>query len=200
MNKQTLRSLGLGFLLSAILAGTFAIFGQGNMPIPGITVNSLFKTNTDNDAELAQYRDEVSQLQEEKSTLESEKAKLNESVSALTKQLNESTSSESSTARSNEASNRSTNEESSSNENSSSSDEPAITETFSIQDGEVSSDIAQRLQQEGFIENATELQELISYWGLDSMIVAGDYQLTSDMSIHQIAELITNGAYYYIPQ
>ncbi|MBK0347400.1 endolytic transglycosylase MltG [Aerococcaceae bacterium zg-ZJ1578] len=189
MNKKTLKTLGIAFLLAAIFTGAFAIFGQGHVPVSGIKVNSLFSQSQSNDEELTKYRDQISKLQEEKATLEKERDSLNEK---LTK--NNNTSSSNSIAATNGS------ETSTSSDNSSETpSEPAKVGTFTVNSGEASSEIASRLESEGFIKSAAELQELISQWDLDSRIVADSYELNSDMSIHQIAEIITNGAYYYIP-
>lgn len=208
MSKQTLRSMGFGFLCAALLSGAYAVFGQGNVPVPGVTVNSLFN-GSNNDKELAQYREEVSKLQEEKSNLESEKQKLSENMSALEEQMNkqsekkeettsgnsiEPTSGEESTV-SEDESTEATNEEN----NDEVAAEAGSTTTFTISEGEDSTTIANRLAEEGIIQDSAELQEIIANWGLDTLIQAGEYELSPDMSVHQVAEILTNGAYYYIP-
>ncbi|NLJ17354.1 endolytic transglycosylase MltG [Globicatella sulfidifaciens] len=208
MSKQTLRSMGIGFLCAALLSGAYAVFGQGNVPVPGVTVNSLFN-GSNNDKELAQYREEVSKLQEEKSNLESEKQKLSENMSALEEQMNkqsekkeettsgnsiEPTSGEESTV-SEDESTEATNEEN----NDEVAAEAGSTTTFTISEGEDSTTIANRLAEEGIIQDSAELQEIIANWGLDTLIQAGEYELSPDMSVHQVAEILTNGAYYYIP-
>lgn len=198
MKKKTLRTLGLGFLCSGILTGAFAIFGQGHSPIPGITVNSLFNQNSNNNQELTKYREEVSKLQEINAKLEAEKSQLVESISSLENVTrNESTTTSSAiTATSTRENENSTAETTTSAEEMSTE---VVNGTFTIAEGDVSSTIAQNLEAEGYIDSATELQDLISAWDLDAMIVAGSYELNSDMSVHQIAEIITQGAYYYIP-
>ena len=208
MSKQTLRSMGIGFLCAALLSGAYAVFGQGNVPVPGVTVNSLFN-GSNNDKELAQYREEVSKLQEEKSNLESEKQKLSENMSALEEQMNkqsenkeettsgnsiEPTSGEESTVAEDEST-EATNEEN----NDEVAAEAGSTTTFTISEGEDSTTIANRLAEEGIIQDSAELQEIIANWGLDTLIQAGEYEVSPDMSVHQVAEILTNGAYYYIP-
>lgn len=182
MKKQNFRSLGIGFLCASIVTALFAIFGQGHVPIQGVSVSSLFNTTEQNDAELSQYRDEVSQLQSENASYSSEIASLNNEVSTLRQQVNEQSSQESSSASTN------TNEAS-----------EIVVQTFTINEGDTSSEIADQLVSAGIITDASELLDLISYWGLDSMIVAGTYDLNSDMTVDQVAEIITQGAYYYIP-
>ena len=76
-------------------------------------------------------------------------------------------------------------------------EEPQYSGSFTISDGENASDIAQRLESEGYIDSATELEDLIDQWDLSTVIVADTYDLNSDMSIHDIASIITQGAYYY---
>lgn len=209
MNKQTLRSMGIGFLCAAILSGAYAVFGQGNVPVPGITVNSLFNNSSNNDAELAQYRDEVSKLQDEKNKIQSEKDKLAENMSALEAQMKkQSEKSEESTSGN---SIKPTDGEETTTQETVADDIEERTEatgeaetvggttTFTISEGEDSTTIADRLQAEGIIQSSAELQELIATWGLDTLIQAGSYDLSPDMSVHQVAEILTNGAYYYIP-
>lgn len=208
MSKQTLRSMGIGFLCAALLSGAYAVFGQGNVPVPGVTVNSLFN-GSNNDKELVQYREEVSKLQEEKSNLESEKQKLSENMSALEEQMNkqsekkeettsgnsiEPTSGEESTVAEGE-----TTEAATEGNNDEVAAEASSTTTFTISEGEDSTTIANRLADEGIIQDSAELQEIIANWGLDTLIQAGEYELSPDMSVHQVAEILTNGAYYYIP-
>ena len=77
--------------------------------------------------------------------------------------------------------------------------EAGSTTTFTISEGEDSTTIANRLAEEGIIQDSAELQEIIANWGLDKLIQAGEYELSPDMSVHQVAEILTNGAYYYIP-
>lgn len=203
MSKQVLRTLGLGFLCSAILTGAFAVFGQGKVPVSGITVNSLFKPEANTDAELTQYKDEVSKLNEEKAKLESENKKLTDNMSALEeqmKQLEEKDTTTSETTTSAESTDETAEQTTTvDGEEEASTESDATQGTFTISEGEVSSEIAQRLQAEGYIADASELEAVIATWGLDTFIIAGDYQLSSDMSVHQVAEILTNGAYYYIP-
>ncbi|HFI0462963.1 TPA: hypothetical protein ACGO1T_000666 [Streptococcus suis] len=190
MKKRSLRTLGVGFLLSAILTGAFAIFGQGQVPIAGISVNSLFNQNqTDNDQVLSQFRDQVSQLEQENAALSSENQSLlaaqstNESVTTTSAD----TGSGDSIAPTAETTTQAV------------ATEPAQEGVFTIQEGQVTSEIVQNLVDAGYVQNGQELEDLITQWGLDNLIQVGDYDLNSDMSVHQIAEIITNGQYYYIP-
>lgn len=190
MKKRSLRTLGVGFLLSAILTGAFAIFGQGQVPIAGISVNSLFNQNqTDNDQVLSQFRVQVSQLEQENAALSSENQSLlaaqstNESVTTTSAD----TGSGDSIAPTAETTSQAV------------ATEPAQEGVFTIQEGQVTSEIVQNLVDAGYVQNGQELEDLITQWGLDNLIQVGDYDLNSDMSVHQIAEIITNGQYYYIP-
>ncbi|UUX34583.1 hypothetical protein [Fundicoccus culcitae] len=221
MNKNTLRSMGLGFLAAAVLTGAFAIFFQGNVPVQGIQISSILNNNQQYEDELSQYRVEMSSMISERDALESTRDTLNTSIASLN-DLNEEQSStisslenELSNNESNTADETSTAEEVSADENETSDSttdtttdtiETAtnttgdfISGTFTISSGEASTDIANRLESEGYITSATEFQDLVEYWGLESILQANSYQLNSDMSINQIAEILTNGQYYYIP-
>lgn len=177
MDKKTLKISGITFLIASLLTGAFAILGQGNVPISGVTVSSLFGSGA-SDSLTKQYRDQVSTLQTENDTLKQENENLRKQLS----QNSQETTTQS----------RETNEETT-------TQAPATTGNFTINEGQTSSEIADALVAAGYLENANELVDLISQWNLDNLIIAGTYEVSSDMSVHQIAELITNGQYYYIP-
>lgn len=179
MDKKTLRISGIAFLISSLLTGSFAIFGQGNVPIPGVTISSLFGSST-TDSLTNQYRDQVSALQTENDTLKKENEDLRKQIG----QDNQETTSQA---------------EDDTQETTSVQEEPAQTGSFTISEGQTSSEIADALVSAGYLTNADELVNLISQWNLDNLIIADTYELSSDMTVHQIAELITNGQYYYIP-
>lgn len=214
MNKSTLRSLALGFLASGILTGAYAIFFQGNVPVQGITVPSVFNSNESQHAEeLAQYRDEMSSLIAERDSLELNNESLNEEVSTLAKSQTDleseiaaleldtrssGTSDEENGAESNESGDES--ENNSDDTDSTDSDTAAadtVNGTFTISEGQSSLEIASQLEANGYIESATEFQALLDEWDLNSILQAGSYDLNSDMSIHDIATELTQGAYYY---
>lgn len=208
MNKNTLRSLGIGFLSAGILTTAFAIFVQGQTPVEGIKVNSLL--NSDTTAQVSQYEEQISSLQAERdsfseslsSTNGQDESDLQSSISSLTAD------NESLRAQLSNLNNNSTNgnDETASDDSNGTATEgsgevaqaqPEVEGSFTISSGETSSEIASRLETEGFITSATEFQSLLDEWDLNSVIQAGDFNINSDMSIHDIVSIITEGAYYY---
>ncbi|MBG9980069.1 endolytic transglycosylase MltG [Facklamia sp. DSM 111018] len=208
MKKQNLRSLGVGFLASSILAGAFAVFFQGHVPVDGITLPSLFEgQNTESFQEqydkdqstiagLTQEKDEISRQKEEfsnqveqlKNDNESLQEKLDEQSNLQKDQEDESVDEKEETSA----------EEVESNEEDTTEEVEAPEDgAFAITDGESSAEIASRLEETGYIDSASDFQELIDQWNLESVIQAGDYELSKDMSIHEIASELTNGVYYY---
>lgn len=197
MSKQSLRSIGLGFLAASILTGAFAVFYQGNVPVDGVTLPSLLKgehTQKLKEEEsiakadlesVSLERDElssqISKLKDEQESLKSKVDKQNESIAyyeSLKEKWDESQLDEEMTEENPEA------------------DQPGDG-TFVVNQGEGSAAIASRLESEGYVESAAEFQELIDQWNLATVIQAGEYELTPDMSIHEIASQLTHGAYYY---
>lgn len=187
MNKESMRSLGVGVLLSAVILGGYAYFNQNVAP-----------TNDSKNTELlASMESENQKLKSEQLVLNDEIAKLrggNRTGSSTTASPNQSASS---------GSNSNANRPDESNENASVETNeaglalPDEVGTFSVAEGSVTSDIAAQLEAAGYITSAAEFTSLIEEWGLESVIVAGDYELNSDMSIHDIANIITQGAYNY---
>lgn len=208
MNKSTLRSLALGFLASGILTGAYAIFFQGNVPIQGVTIPSVLNSSSaTHEEELAQYRDEMSSLIAERDTLEENQVTKDEEIASLTEkntglenqiaelQLeNRSLSSDGDDEQS-ETEDETTTEDSTDEETENSTS--STSGTFVISQGETSVDIASNLEAQGFVESAAEFQALLDEWGLNSIIQAGSYEISSGMTIHDIANEITHGAYYY---
>lgn len=211
MNKNTLRSLGIGFLSAGILSAAFAIFVQGQTPVEGLQVNSLF--NSDNTEQISQYEEQVSSLTAERDSLNeslaslesTDESSLQESISSLTA-ANESLQARLADANNNASTNDNGADESDESDTTETTTEesgevaeatPALEGSFTISSGEASSDIANRLEADGYIASAAEFQELLDTWDLNSVIQAGDFEINSDMSIHDIASIITNGAYYY---
>lgn len=202
MSKQSLRSIGLGFLAASILTGAFAVFYQGNVPVDGVTLPSLLKgehtqklkeeeSMAKADLEsVSLERDElssqISKLKDEQESLKSKVDKQNESIAYYESlkekwdesQLDEETTDEERTEEDPAA-------------------DPQGDGTFVVNQGEGSAEIASRLESEGYVESAAEFQELIDQWNLATVIQAGEYELTPDMSIHEIASQLTHGAYYY---
>lgn len=209
MKKNTLRSIGIGFLSAAILSGAFAIFVQGQSPVEGLQVNSLL--NSDNQEQISQYEEQVSSLvaqrdslaeqvssagNQDESSLQAEVSSLTEANSSLLARF------ESNNTQGNNDESDSNNEDTDSettNENTGELAEaqPDLEGSFTIVSGETSSEIASQLEAQGYIDSAAEFQNLLDEWDLNAVIQAGDFNLNSDMSIHDIASIITDGAYYY---
>lgn len=204
MNKSTLRSLALGFLASGILTGAYAIFFQGNVPIQGVTIPSVLNSSSaTHEEELSQYRDEMSSLIAERDTLEENQVTKDEEIASLTEkntglenqiaelQLENRSLSNDGDGEQSESEDETTTEEETENSIASTSG------TFVISQGETSVEIANNLEAQGFVVSAAEFQALLDEWGLNSIIQAGSYDISSDMTIHDIANEITHGAYYY---
>lgn len=208
MNKSTLRSLALGFLASGILTGAYAIFFQGNVPIQGVTIPSVLNSSSaTHEEELAQYRDEMSSLIAERDALEEKQVTKDEEIASLTEkntglenqiaelQLENRSLSSDGDGEQSETEDETTTEDSTDEETENSTS--STSGTFVISQGETSVDIASNLEAQGFVESAAEFQALLDEWGLNSIIQAGSYEISSDMTIHDIANEITHGAYYY---
>lgn len=208
MNKSTLRSLALGFLASGILTGAYAIFFQGNVPIQGVTIPSVLNSSSaTHEEELAQYRDEMSSLIAERDRLEENQVTKDEEIASLTEkntglenqiaelQLENRSLSSDGDGEQSETEDETTTEDSTDEETENSTS--STSGTFVISQGETSVDIASNLEAQGFVESAAEFQALLDEWGLNSIIQAGSYEISSDMTIHDIANEITHGAYYY---
>jgi len=204
MNKSTLRSLALGFLASGILTGAYAIFFRGNVPIQGVTIPSVLNSSSaTHEEELSQYRDEMSSLIAERDTLEENQVTKDEEIASLTEkntglenqiaelQLENRSLSNDGDGEQSESEDETTTEEETENSTASTSG------TFVISQGETSVEIANNLEAQGFVVSAAEFQALLDEWGLNSIIQAGSYDISSDMTIHDIANEITHGAYYY---
>lgn len=208
MKKNTLRSLGIGFLSAGILSGAFAIFVQGQAPVEGLQVNSLL--GSADQEQISQYEEQVSSLVAERDSLNEslnsgdnqDESSTDEQVRSLT-EANESLlarlENNGAVTNNDESDTENNNEESAGTEETGEAAEaqPDLEGSFTISSGEASSDIASRLESDGFITSAAEFQSLLDEWDLNAVIQAGDFELNSDMSIHDIASIITDGAYYY---
>lgn len=191
MKRNTLKLIGLGFLTSALITGGFEIFARGNMPIKGVTIQSIFNNNED---KIAEQESLISSLEEENSSLNEENNNLADSIEKHKKTIIEN-------EKKIEALDKEVNDlklkyigEDAVNQNPSENNNSG---TFTINSGETSSDIASRLQSEGYIQSAQDFQALIDTWQLQQYIQSNSYQLSSDMSMDEILSIITNGAYYY---
>ncbi len=206
MKRNTLKLLGLGVLTSALITGGFEIFARGNMPVKGITVESILNGDQE---KIKDQEKTINELLEENSSLNEENNDLAESVESYkkTQEANEkkikSLDKEVSALKleyigeeETQESDHENSEESSDNANSSSSTD-STKGTFTISNGETSSDIASRLQSEGYIDSAQDFQNLIDTWQLQQYIQSNSYEISSDMSMDEILSIITNGVYYY---
>lgn len=215
MKKNTLRSLGIGFLSAGILSGAFAIFVQGQSPVEGLQVNSLLGSG--DQEQISQYEEQVSSLVAERDSLNEslssgdnqDESSAQEQISSLTEaneslvaQLDntgtETNNDESDTETTDNGTDTDTEADNTGSETGEVTEaQPDLEGSFSIASGEASSEIAARLESDGFIDSADEFQSLLDEWDLNAVIQAGDFELNSDMSIHDIASIITDGAYYY---
>ncbi|MDO4432856.1 MAG: hypothetical protein Q4B80_06005 [Aerococcaceae bacterium] len=218
MNKGNLRALGFGFLASAILTGGFAVFFQGQVPIQGIKVSSVLNGAAGNDQELASYKEAMSSLLSEKTSLESTKNQLNESLNNL-KEAASKQSSQLASIKKSESTSVSESDSASADETSSDAEisqsaetttetteteapaevAPATSGTFTVNSGESSLQIAQRLVDEGYLSSTDEFEEIVDTWNLSAILQAGSYEFNSNMGAHAILEALTHGVYYYIP-
>jgi len=69
------------------------------------------------------------------------------------------------------------------------SDDPTPV-TFIVEAGETAAGIAARLQEQGFITDATLFRRFLQYHGLDASLEAGEYQLRRNMTMREIAEAL----------
>lgn len=203
MRKESLRSLGLGFLLAAILLAAHATFVQGHQPIEGVNLPSLLDGQ-----DRSQLVEEQEKIKEQLKTLEKDKAQLTKDLDRLTMEngsLSEKIYKQDETitylekykdkVEAMETSEEDDQEQTSQEET---NQEQEDQETgFEVVTGQSSSQIAKNLQEQGFIKSADKFQDLIDQWNLSSLIQSGQYELNEDMSIHEIASILTNGAYFY---
>lgn len=214
MKKSTLRNLGIGFLASAVITGLYTTFVQGNAPVPGVELNSIFEgTSAKTESQLAEREAEVQSLVSDRESLLSEREQLDESFSVISSlegeiaslqrdnaSLTRLTGNQDETTPTNDTDNEgdeSQGQELTEEATTTPEAEPDTVGSFTVESGSTSSDIAQQLESQGFIASASEFQELLDAWGLHESIQSGTYNLNSDMSIHDIASILTNGAYYY---
>lgn len=204
MKKKTLRHIGLGFLASALITGAYEVFARGNVPISGVTVDTIFNNNED---KLKEKDQEMATLSQENQDLTKESEKLSKEISSLkkgkeaaedkAKKLDKENASLKLELYGEDApENNDQTSENDENQSDNTSGE-TVTGSYSVPQGATSSDIAQGLQEAGYISSAQEMQDLIDQWQLNEYIQANDYELSSEMSMDEILSIITNGAYYY---
>jgi UPF0755 protein len=77
-------------------------------------------------------------------------------------------------------------------------DTPASTDSsqviFEIEPGQTASDVASRLTDQGLISDAGLFRNYLRYYGLDSQLEAGSFQLSASMTIPEIAVSLTDAA------
>lgn len=205
MKKNTLRVLGIGFLLSAVIVAGYETFVRGNPPLEGITVQSIFDNKA---SELKAQADKLAKAESERDSLSSKVAEGEQSIEDLQKKEAE----QADKIQSLEQNNASLITQYVGNQADESANQDTITTaevpratsspeeaegTFTITSGESSGEIAERLQADGYIRSAADFQALIDQWQLNEYIQANDYQLNPNMSMDEILSIITNGAYFY---
>ena len=72
------------------------------------------------------------------------------------------------------------------------SDDPTPV-TFVVEQGQVASEVATRLEEEGLVVNGEVFRRFMTYHGLDVSLEAGTYSLRSNMTMHEIAEALQSG-------
>ena len=75
----------------------------------------------------------------------------------------------------------------------------AGTESFTVAQGATSDEIAQELAAAGFISSPQEFIDVVDRWDLSTILQAGTFQLSKGMNVNTIAEILTQGVYYWIP-
>ncbi|MBG9982743.1 endolytic transglycosylase MltG [Aerococcaceae bacterium DSM 111020] len=205
MNKRSVRSLGIGFLLSGVLVGAYNFFNpNGTQSVDNSDSEVLASLETENNdlkSENTSLNDEIAVLKE--SSADNQSNTQSESGSQTSQESNSDESNGTSDGENPEQSDNEeqANQDSENNENVETTENglaaPDEAGTFTIAEGSSTSEIAQQLEEAGYIASADDFTSLIEEWGLETVIVADEYSLNSDMSIHDIANIITQGAYYY---
>lgn len=213
MKKSSLRSLGIGFLSAAILTGAYAAFFQGHVPVDGVTVESIFQSENieSYEQQASQDQDTISNLTADQAQMESNLQEVSSDNESLSTRLESQTESIDYLASMNESLQDILDEygivgidEEDSIDDTEEETEETDEETtmsssgeFSIEEGESSAEIANNLEDQGYIESADEFQALLDQWNLSSVIQTGTYEISEEMTIHEIASVITNGAYFF---
>lgn len=225
LSRNTLRSLAVGFLASAVVTAAFAL-SQGQLPVQGVNGTNLL--NGGSTTANADQQAQLDALSSEKSALESTQNVLNASLTSLKEQASRQ-SSELEALKSHSASSASNESSSSSSEGSSSSESDQANSqaetgqeqnngtstegtsaprngqwtteggNFTVNPGDTSEDVAQNLYDAGIISSPDVFLEVVEQWDLSTLLIAGTYELNSGMNVNTIAEILTNGAYYWIP-
>lgn len=225
LSRNTLRSLAVGVLASAVVTAAFAL-SQGQLPVQGVNGTNVLNggtttANADQQARLDALSSEKSALESTQNTLNASLASLKEQASRQSSELealkshstsSSSTSNESSST-SSEGSSSSSNEASQADATEVGQEETNNTETtghrngqwtteggnFTVNPGDTSEDVAQNLYDAGIISSPDVFLEVVDQWDLSTLLIAGTYELNSGMNVNTIAEILTNGAYYWQP-
>ena len=220
LSRNTLRSLAVGVLASAVVTAAFAL-SQGHLPVQGVNGTNVLNggtttANADQQARLDALSSEKSALESTQNTLNASLASLKEQASRQSSELealkshstssssasneSSSTSSEGSSSSSNEASQEETNNAGTAG-TTAPSDGQWTTEggNFTVNPGDTSEDVAQNLYDAGIISSPDVFLEVVDQWDLSTLLIAGTYELNSGMNVNTIAEILTNGAYYWQP-
>ena len=75
----------------------------------------------------------------------------------------------------------------------------AVHGTFTISPGDTAEEVAANLAAAGYIASAQDFMDVVDRWDLSTVLQAGSYQLDSNMNVNTIAEILTEGVYYWIP-
>lgn len=211
MKKDTIKSIAFGFFSAAVLTGAFAVFFQGHVPVQGVKISSVL--GSANSESLLAYESQVEEMSVANESLASNNESLATKITSLEKEMEsilkeneslketESTSSEDESASTDESESSELSDETNTVEETTVEEttiDPADVVTFTINSGENSSEIAQRLESEGIIASAAELQAIMDQWNLNSILIADTYDLQKGMDPNRVAEIITGGAYYII--
>ena len=226
LSRNTLRSLAVGVLASAVVTAAFAL-SQGQLPVQGVNGTNVLNggtttANADQQARLDALSSEKSALESTQNTLNASLASLKEQASRQSSELealkSQSTSSSSASNESSSISSEgsSSNEASQADATEAGQEETNNTETagtsgprngqwtieggnFTVNPGDTSEDVAQNLYDAGIISSPDVFLEVVDQWDLSTLLIAGTYELNSGMNVNTIAEILTNGAYYWQP-
>ena len=221
LSRNTLRSLAVGVLASAVVTAAFAL-SQGQLPVQGVNGTNVLNggtttANADQQARLDALSSEKSALESTQNTLNASLASLKEQASRQSSELEALKShSTSSSSASNEGSSSSSNEASQADTTEASQEETHNAGTtgttapsdgqwtteggnFTVNPGDTSEDVAQNLYDAGIISSPDVFLEVVDQWDLSTLLIAGTYELNSGMNVNTIAEILTNGAYYWQP-
>lgn len=224
-NRQTFRSLALGFLVSAVVTSAFGLFYLNSNPIQGTNGISLMSgTQT----AIVDQTAQVEELESQKASLEETQNSLNASINSMKEMASKQSSELASLKKASSSSKSDSSGEStaSADESTTNTDEAdgantvaqtgegneanvgaeqtnttapaAVSGTFTVLPGETSDEIAYRLEAEGFA-NAGDFLAIVDYWDLSTILQAGSFQLDSNMNVNTIAEILTSGVYYWQP-